>query len=141
MLDILRPIFYVFIIGSNFYIYKFVKSLDAQPGCPATIGWKPTNLRLLSQLGIGLGIVNLFMPCNSVLYKIPLIGSVFSLLMLAIVFMQIISLYLYCKSLLGEYKDKCTLDRYSGFVQKINSTPLKYIAGLTIGLTIGLLYL
>ena len=141
MLDILRPIFYVFIIGSNFYIYKFVKSLDEQPGCPANTGWKPTNLRLLSQLGIGLGTINLFMPCNSVLYKIPLIGSVFSVLMLAVVFMQIISLYLYSKSLLGEYKDKCDLDRYSGFVKKINAAPLSYIAGFTIGITIGLLYL
>jgi hypothetical protein len=139
MMELISALFYIFIISANLYIYKFIKSLESQPNCPAN--WKSTNLRLLSQLGICIGIINLFMPCNTTLYKIPIIGTGFSLLILLITVMQILTLYWFCKELTTDYKDKCVLDRYTNFTKKINEMSFKYIFWIAIGISIALLYL
>lgn len=143
MLDTIRPLFYIFVIIANFYIYKFVISLERQRSCPYNSGWKPENLKLLAQIGIIIGMANLFLPCNTVLYKIPLVGTGLAILLFGIVIMEIFTLVMLTKSLSDEpdARKQCQLDQYSGFVRRINSIPLIQLIIYSIIIVIALLYL
>ncbi len=140
MLDTIRPIFYVVIIIGNYYIYKLVKSIETQSDCPLNTGWRIDNLKLLSNISIVLAFINLFIPCNTFLYKIPIIGSIFSVILFGIVFMQIFTLTSFSKDLIGQ-KTKCQLDRYSSIINKINNMTFTHVILFGLGLSIILLYL
>jgi hypothetical protein len=137
MISELRPIFYAGFGVFNYYIYMFVKSLDAQPKyCPQS--WKTGNLRLLSQLGMGLALLNVLLPVNRTVYGIPFIGGFYGLFMLGTIAMETYSLIWLCQEL-GS-RPKCETSRYKPLIGLMGSCSSLSTVSIIFLIAAGLLY-
>jgi hypothetical protein len=64
-----------FFAYGNLQITNFINHLEKQKNCPCSTGWKITNGKFISSLLFIVGLVNIFISANKILYGIPLIGS------------------------------------------------------------------
>jgi len=139
-----RPIFYIVFICANYYIYSMVNEFKKQPECGCATGWQPENLLLLSQLAMLLGIINLLLPLNKSLYKIPLVSNLFSIGLLCVVFIQMFTLSRFVRALNNRddcNESKCKPGQYQPIVNSISTWSLSTVGLLSLGITICLLYL
>ena len=142
-LKIIKNIFYIVFILSNYYVYSLVLNIQNQKGCECKTGWKVENLKLISQLAMVLGIINLLIPFNKTLYQIPIISNIFSIGLLAIIFMEIFTLTRFIRNLVNNTKcsETCSVSEYEGFVNMTSDWSVTTVCILTLIITIGLLYL
>lgn len=143
MLKLLKICFYIGFIGFNIFVFNFVKSLQSQKDCLCNNDWKPENLKLVSQFGIVLGIINLVLPLNKTLYTIPIISSVVSILLLALVFMKLFTIARYSHTLNNneQCKKTCNISGYETVTNLASKLSIMNILIISFGLTIMLLYL
>lgn len=121
-----------------------VNEFKKQPDCGCATGWQPENLILLSQVAMVLGIVNLLLPFNKSLYKIPLVSNLFSVGLLCVVFIQMFTLSRFVRALNNRddcKAPKCMPGQYQTVVDSISTWSLSTVGLLSLGITIGLLYL
>lgn len=140
----LRPIFYVAFVAANYYIYSMVQYIKQQPTCGCATGWQPENLILLSQVSILLGSVNLLLPFNRALYRIPLISNIFSIGLLLVVFVELFTLTRFIRGLKNRpdcAEPLCNPGDYRSMVDIVSTWSLSMVGLLSLGTTVGLLYL
>lgn len=139
-----RPIFYIGFIASNYYIYAMVQHFKQQPTCGCATGWQPENLLLLSQLSMVLGVINLLLPLNRALYRIPLISTIFSVGLLLVVFVELFTLTRFVRALKNRpdcQEPLCRPGDYSSIVDMVSTWSLTAVGMFALGTTVGLLYL
>lgn len=140
----LRFIFYGLFILLNFTILGIIDNLQKQDKCECNTGWKPENLKLISNIGIVLGIVNILLPINKTLYSIPIISTIFSILCLGIVFMYLFTAVRYFRNLrqLDKCRKTCTIRKSDEpFVNFVSTLDTLYIVIIGAILAILILYL
>lgn len=140
----LRVIFYVGFIAANYYIYAMVQNFKAQPNCGCANGWQPENLLLLSQLSMLLGAINLVLPLNRALYKIPLVSNIFSIGLLLVIFVELFTLTRFVRSLKNREDCQAPLCKpgdYQGLVDISGTWSISMIGVLALGVSVGLLYM
>ena len=141
-MKLLRNIFYILFILINYYLNSFIKSIIDQKNCPCNTGWKVENLKVLSQLGIFIGIINFFIPLNKSLYKIPLVSTIFSILLLIIICAEIFILTRFSRNLIKLKKCKgCNIDGFEYIINYCKNLSLFYTIFISISVTICLLYM
>jgi hypothetical protein len=144
MANIIKLIFYVCFILLCLTVLGIVNNLQSQDNCQCNTGWKPENLKLISQIGILIGIINLIIPLNRTLYKIPLISVVFSILCLGVIIMYIFTMVRYFRNLkkINKCKTTCKLNKKDeGFINIISNTTTFNIILIGVIITICMLYL
>lgn len=135
--DELRPFFYAGFGLLNYYIYRFVTSLNEQSGsCPE--GWKTGNLRLISQVAMAMAVVNLLIRFNPTVYGFPFIGGAFGLITLALVAMETYSLYWLCSEL--KQWPKCETGRYRPLMALMGQCSSLALGAGVLLIAAGLLY-
>lgn len=143
-MTLLRPIFYIGFIGANYYIYTMVQHFKNQPDCGCATGWQPENLILLSQLSMLLGSVNLLLPLNKTLYRIPLISTIFSVGLLLVVFVELFTLTRFVRALKIREDckgPKCIPGDYDVLIDMASTWSISMVGILSLGTSVGLLYL
>ena len=142
MKTIIKYLFYLAFILANFYLNSFVKAILEQEKCGCKTGWKIENLKLLSELSIFLGIINLVIPLNKTLYKIPMVGMIFSYGLLLILFMELFILVRYSRNLIKLKKcNGCNIDGFQSIVFNCQDLSLYNIILISGAVTVALLYL
>ena len=124
------------------YIYNLILQLEKQKDCPCD-GWKKENIKMVSFLGIILCFVNLIIPLNKTLYRIPILSNIFSIGLLIIIISFIFVLGQFFRYL--KENEKCITschfnaedNVFISFVLQLN-TFTTVIVGILI--TIGFLY-
>ena len=140
----LRFVFYGLFILLNFTILGIIENLQKQDSCKCNTGWKPENLKMISNIGIIIGIINIILPINKTLYEIPIISTVFSIICLGIVFMYLFSAVRYFRNLrqLEKCRKTCKIrksdESFVNFVSTINTL---YIVIIGFIITILMLYI
>jgi len=143
-MNIIRIVFYSIFIIICFIILGIIDNLQKQDNCECNTGWKPENIKLISQLGIFVGGINLLIPLNKMLYSIPLISSIFSILTLGIIIMYIFTMVRYFRNLnkLEKCKKTCKINKNDeGFINIISNTSTLNILIISFILGICMLYL
>lgn len=140
----LRLIFYGLFILLNFTVLGIIEYLQKQDKCQCNTGWKPENLKLISNLGIFLAIINILLPLNKTLYNIPIISTIFCILCLCIILMYLFTLVRYLRSLrqIEKCRTTCKIRKNDeGFINYISTLNTFYIISISCILTILMLYL
>lgn len=141
-MGLLRNVFYTVFICTNYYLNTFVASIIEQEKCKCKTGWKIENLKVLSQLAIFLGIVNLFIPLNKTLYKIPLVSMFFSYGLLLIIFLEIFLLIRFSRNLRNLKKCKgCNTNGFEFLINNCQNLSMFFTLVISIIVTICLLHL
>jgi hypothetical protein len=68
---------------------SILSAVDKQDSCECAQSWKSKMLAIFCYMIIIMSAINLFIPINSLLSKIPLIGSLFSLGLVIVLGLQI----------------------------------------------------
>jgi hypothetical protein len=143
-MKLIRTIFYVAFIFICFTVLGIVDFLQKQDECECNTGWKPENLKLISQVGIFIGGLNLLIPLNKSLYSIPLISSIFSILTLGVLIMYFFTMVRYFRNIsnIDKCRKTCKIkkgdENFINIVSNINTVNILLISFI-IG--IGMLYL
>jgi uncharacterized metal-binding protein len=140
----IRIILYSLFILFNFTVLGIITNLQNQDKCKCNTGWKPENIKLISQLGIFIGIINIILPINKTLYSIPIVNTIFSVLCLCIILMYIFTMVRYFRYLRKTEKCRisCKIDNTNeGFVNAISTINTGYIILISIIITILILYI
>lgn len=143
-MKLVKSVFYIAFIFLCFTVLGIINNLQNQENCECNTGWKPENIKLISQLGIFLGGINLLIPLNKTLYSIPLISSIFSILIIGIIIMYLFTLVRYFRNLRQQEKCRktCSIKTVNeGFINKISTTTTINIVLFAFIISIGMLYL
>lgn len=143
-MKLIKSGFYIVFIFLCFTILGIVEHLQKQNECECNTGWKPENLKLISQVGIVLGGINLLIPLNKTLYSIPLVSGVFSILVLGVIIMYLFTMVRYFRNL--RQQDKCRKTckikgGNEGFINMVSTISTVNILLIAFVIGIGLLYL
>jgi hypothetical protein len=143
MIKWLKNIFYILFIAINYYIYDFTNHIQSQDKCECRTGWKIENLKLLSLLCMIMGIANLLIPLNKVIYNIPLISGIFSIGLLILLFVELFSLVRLCRNLVNnkECSETCQVEGFENLIKNSYNLSISICIGIAIVIAIGLLYL
>jgi hypothetical protein len=68
---------------------SILSTVDKQDSCSCAQSWKSKLLAVFCYMIIIMAAINLFVPLNSLISKIPLIGNLFSLILVIILALQI----------------------------------------------------
>jgi hypothetical protein len=68
---------------------SILSSVDNQDSCSCAQSWKSKLLGAFCYLIIAMSAVNIFIPLNSLISKLPLIGGLFSIIILVVLALQI----------------------------------------------------
>ena len=143
-MKLIKSGFYVAFIFLCFTVLGIVNHLQKQDECECNSGWKPENLKLISQVGIVLGGINLLIPLNKSLYSIPLISGIFSILVLGVIVMYLFTMVRYFRNLRQQEKCRKTCKVNSGsegFINMVSTTSTVNILLVAFVIGIGMLYL
>jgi len=124
-MKVLKTGFYISFIILCFTVLGIVEHLQKQDKCECNTGWKPENLKLISQLGIVLGGINLIIPLNKSLYSIPIISTFFSILVVGVISMYLFTLVRYFRNLktMDKCRNTCTIKKGNeGFINFVTSS-------------------
>lgn len=136
--------FYVAFIFLCFTVLGIVEHLQKQDECECNTGWKPENLKLISQVGIVLGGINLLIPLNKTLYSIPLVSSIFSILVLGIIVMYLFTMVRYFRNLRQQEncRKTCKIKKENeAFINIVSTYSTVNILLVAFVIGIGMLYL
>ena len=93
----LKVVFYLFYIFYNIYIYNLIKKIKTNQQCliknKCTLTYNSKKITILNYLVsffIIIGIINIFIPINKYFVKIPLIGGIYSFIILLCLTFQFI---------------------------------------------------
>jgi hypothetical protein len=137
-----RLIFYILFILLNFTVLGIVDNLQKQDKCQCNTGWKPENLKLISQIGIFIGFINIILPINKTLYSIPLINTAFSILCLCVILMYFFTMVRYFRNLrqLDKCRNTCKIKKtdetFINIVSNTNTTLVLLVGVITTVLTL-----
>jgi hypothetical protein len=143
-MKLIKTTFYVAFIFLCFTVLGIVEHLQKQDECECNTGWKPENLKLISQVGIILGGINLLIPLNKTLYSIPLISGIFSILVLGVIAMYLFTMVRYFRNLRQQEKCRKTCKvktNTEGFINILSTTNTLNIVLVAFVIGIGMLYL
>lgn len=143
MFKSIKLIFYVLFIIINYTIYDFTTHIQNQDSCECRTGWKIENLKMISILGMIMGVVNLILPFNKFLYSIPLVSGFFSIGLLTIVFLEIFSLVRLVRNLVNDKKctDTCQVEGFENIIKNSYDLSLSMCVLIAFIITVCLLYL
>jgi hypothetical protein len=143
-MELIRSIFYLIFIIICFVVLGIIQFLQNQNECECNTGWKPENIKLISQVGIFIGIINILIPMNKTLYNIPIISAIFSILMLCIILMYIFTMVRYFRNLktIEKCRNTCKIKKTDEtFINVISNTNTFNIVIIALLICICMLYL
>jgi hypothetical protein len=143
-MKLIKSAFYIAFIFLCFTVLGIVEHLQQQDNCECNTGWKPENLKLISQIGIVLGGINLLLPLNKTLYSIPLVSGIFSILVLGVIVMYLFTMVRYFRNL--RQQDSCrktckVKSGNEGFINMVSTSSTVNILLVAFVIGIGMLYL
>jgi len=143
MKDTAKYLFYIIFIIGNYVVYDFTNHIQNQDACECRTGWKIENLKMISILSMIMGIVNLVLPLNQLVYNIPLISGFFSIGILTLLFVEIYSLVRLVRNLVNDEKcsDTCQVTGYEHIIKTTYDLSLSVCVFVAFAIAIGLLYL
>lgn len=143
MKDTAKFVFYIIFIIGNYVVYDFTNHIQNQDTCECRTGWKIENLKMISILSMIMGIVNLVLPLNQLVYNIPLISGFFSIGILTLLFVEIFSLVRLVRNLVNDEKcsDTCQVTGYEHIIKTTYDLSLSVCVFIAFAIAIGLLYL
>lgn len=131
LLTIIRIAFNIFFAYGNLQITNFINHLEKQKNCPCSTGWKITNGKFISSLLFIVGLVNIFISANKILYSIPLIGSSYVFIFVFMLFMELFIMTRLTKNLQEEECKNCDVKGYKSICKlfrKRNTTDCIYVS-------------
>jgi hypothetical protein len=136
---ILNIILAIILLVSNAYINEISKS-DPKL-CPCASGWRITNGKLISSFLFFISIANIFVPVNSFISQIPLIGSGGIL-----IYMLMLSVLIYILNSISrqldtpECKDCSNVNGFAGFKKILSGQSMTNLMIFSISASIILFY-
>jgi hypothetical protein len=131
LLTIVRIAFNIFFAYGNLQITNFINHLEKQKNCPCSTGWKITNGKFISSLLFIVGLVNIFISANKILYSIPLIGSGYVFIFVFMLFMELFIMTRITKNLQEEECKGCNINGFKSLCKlfrKRNTTDCIYVS-------------
>ena len=131
LLTIVRIAFNIFFAYGNLQITNFINHLEKQKDCPCSTGWKITNGKFISSLLFIVGLVNIFISANKILYSIPLIGSSYVFIFVFMLFMELFIMTRITKNLQEEECKGCDVKSFKSLCKlfrKRNTTDCIYVS-------------
>lgn len=143
MKDTLKLVFYIVFIIGNYVIFDFTNHIQNQDKCECRTGWKIENLKIISILSMIMGVANILLPLNQLVYNIPLVSGFFSIGILTLLFVEIFSLVRLVRNLVNDEKcsDTCQVTGYEHIIKSTYDLSLSVCVFVAFVIAIGLLYL
>jgi hypothetical protein len=139
LLKITNILFYILIIIANYWVYSIILELQEQEDCLCNSGWRIENIKMISILTIGIAIINIFIPLNKTLYKIPVISTILTFGIIIIIFAQLFLVIRLSRQLnTSQCQDTCDINP---FFTNIRDLSLGTLFMLSLVLAVGFLYL
>lgn len=136
---LLKVIFYVLILAANYWIYSIILGLQEQKDCLCNSGWRIENIKMISIFTMIMALINIFIPLNKVLYKIPVVSTLLTFGVVIVVFLQLFLLVRLSRQLnTAQCKDSCDINP---FFEQIRDLSMGTLFITSLVLAVGLLYL
>ena len=138
-LKIIKTVFYCIILIVNYWIYSIILGLQEQKDCLCNSGWRIENIKMISVFTIIMAFVNIFIPLNRVLYKIPVVSTIMTFGLVLVVFLQLFLVMRLGRQLnTAQCQDTCDINP---FFERIRGLSIGTIFIIALVLSTGLLYL
>jgi hypothetical protein len=113
----LRFIINLIFLIIQIYIYKLLEYIEEQgENCPCSSGWKLAQVKLITNIMILLNVINMFVPLNSGLHNIPLIGGSISLIYLLLLSLELVLVSSITKEFDTPNCKDCNTEEYQSIV-------------------------
>jgi hypothetical protein len=138
-LKLIKIAFYVLIIIANYWVYSIILELQEQEDCLCNSGWRIENIKMISILTIGVALINIFIPLNKALYKIPVVSTILTFGIVIVIFSQLFLIMRLSRQLnTAQCQDTCDINPLFTNIRSLSLGTL-FIASLV--LSIGFLFL
>lgn len=138
-LKVIRTGFYVGLLILNYWIYSLVLELQEQKDCLCNSGWRIENIKMIAILTMLMSLINVFIPLNKALYKIPVVSTLMTFGAVLIVFVQLFLLIRLSRQLnTAQCQDTCDINWIFEYIRNL-SIGSAFIASLILG--VGMLWL
>jgi putative Mn2+ efflux pump MntP len=135
----IKIIFYILILIANYWIYSIIIELQEQKNCLCNSGWRIENIKMISILTIGISLINIFIPLNKALYKIPVISTVITFGVVLVIFSQLFLVVRLSRQLnTAKCQDTCNINPVFSNIRNLSLGTLFIIS---LVLSVGFLYL
>ena len=135
----IKVIFYIIILAVNYWIYSIILGLQEQKDCLCNSGWRIENIKMISILTMIISFINLFIPLNKTLYKIPVVSTIITFGLVIMLFMQLFLMIRLGRQLdTQECQDTCDINRIFEYIKNLSIGSI-FIISLII--TTGMLWL
>lgn len=138
-MKVIKTGFYVGLILLNYWIYSLVLQLQEQSDCLCNSGWRIENIKMIAILTMLISFVNLFIPLNKTLYKIPVVSTIITFGIVLTLFMQLFLMIRLGRQLNTEQcKDTCDINWIFEYIRNLSIGSI-FVVSLII--TTGMLWL
>jgi hypothetical protein len=138
-IKLIKIIFYILVIIFNYWIYSIILSLQEQKDCLCNSGWRIENIKIISIATIIISFINIFIPLNKVLYKIPILSTLLTFGVILIVFSQLFMIMRLGRQLnTAQCQDTCNINP---LFENIRNLSMGTIFILSLIIAVGFLYL
>ena len=135
----IKTIFYLLLITINYWIYSKIIDLQKQKECLCNSGWRIENIKMISIITILISIINLFIPLNKTLYKIPVISTFMTFGLILIIFSQLFLMLRLSRQLnTAKCQDTCDIDWIFVYIRNMTMGNI-FLASVII--SIGMLWI
>lgn len=139
-LTLLRIVFSLSFGFIFLYVTQFITKVEKSK-CPLSNSLYISNGKLLSSLMMLFGFINTFIPINKIIYNIPVIGSSYVLIFVAILFGILFIIKRIADNLNEDENKKCKKKEYKYLIDFINNRSINECFIFTIITSIVFFYL
>jgi len=122
------------------YVTQFITKVEKSK-CPLSNSLYISNGKLLSSLMMLFGFINTFIPINKIIYNIPVIGSSYVLIFVAILFGILFIIKRIANNLNEDENKKCKKKEYKYLIDFVNNRSINECFIFTIITSIVFFYL
>jgi hypothetical protein len=138
-LSLIKTFFYILLLVINYWIYSIVLKLQEQKDCLCNDGWRIENIKMVSILTMFVALINIFIPLNRILYKIPIVSTILTFSVVIVIFVQLFLLVRLSRQLnTAECKNTCDINP---LFKKIHNLSIGTIFIISLIISTGILYL
>ena len=139
-LTLLRIVFSLSFGFIFLYVTRFITKVEKSK-CPLSNSLYISNGKLLSSLMMLFGFINTFIPINKIIYNIPVIGSSYVLIFVAILFGILFIIKRIANNLNEDENKKCKKKEYKYLIDFVNNRSINECFIFTIITSIVFFYL